>query len=100
MSPSGIFIVWFVKIANVVLTLYFWVIFARAVFSWVRPNPYNPFVRTIYRLVDPVLQLLSRALPTRFGRIDFAPFILMLIIIILQELLARILLGLAVGVHL
>ena len=30
------------SILNMLLTLYFWIIFARAVLSWVRPDPYNP----------------------------------------------------------
>ncbi len=98
MSGSGIVLVWFVKIINGALTIYFWVIFARALFSWIRPNPYNPVVRIVYRLVDPVTRLISRIVPTRFGMVDVAPFFLMLIIIFLQELLTRLILHLALRI--
>jgi len=98
MSGFGIFLLWFVKILNGALTIYFWVIFARALFSWIRPNPYNPVVRIVYRLVDPVTYRISRIVPTRFGMVDIAPFFLMLIIIFLQELLTRLLLHLALRV--
>lgn len=98
MSGSGIVLVWFVKIINGALTIYFWVIFARALFSWIRPNPFNPVVRIVYRLVDPVTRLISRIVPTRFGMVDVAPFFLMLIIIFLQEFLTRLILHLALRI--
>lgn len=98
MSGSGIVLVWFVKILNGALTIYFWVIFARALFSWIRPNPFNPVVRIVYRLVDPVTRLISRIVPTRFGMVDVAPFFLMLIIIFLQEFLTRLILHLALRI--
>ncbi len=77
------------SILNMLLSLYFWIIFARVVLSWVRPDPYNPLVRTICRLVDPVTYRISRIIPTRAGMIDFAPFILMLVIMFLQRFLVR-----------
>lgn len=76
-------------ILNIVLDLYFWVIFIRAILSWFRPNPYNPIVRTIYRLVDPVTYKISSVIPTRIGMVDISPFILMLIIIFLQKFVVK-----------
>jgi YggT family protein len=75
------------SILNLLLDLYFWVIFARAILSWIRPDPYNPIVRTVYRLVDPVTYKISRIIPTRIGMVDVAPFILMLLIIFVQKFL-------------
>ena len=98
MSGVGIILAWLAKILSVALTIYFWVIFGRALLSWFRPNPYNPVVRLVYRLVDPVTYRIARILPTRIGMIDLAPFILMVAVIILQELLPRLLLQLAVRI--
>ncbi|MCX7966191.1 MAG: YggT family protein [Syntrophorhabdaceae bacterium] len=81
---------------NILLDLYFWVIFIRAIMSWFNPNPYNPFVRTIYRLVDPVTYKISRIIPTRFGMVDLSPFVLMLIIVFLQRFLVKTLYDLAI----
>jgi len=94
MSGGAVALIWFVKILSAAFTIYFWIIFARALFSWVRPNPYNPLVRLVCRLVDPVTYRISRIVPTRFGMVDFAPFFLMLICIFLQELITRFLLNL------
>lgn len=75
--------------ADKLLTVYFWIIFARALLSWVRPDPYNPLVRMICKLVDPVTYRISKMFPTRVGMVDLAPFVLMLVIMLLQEVLAR-----------
>jgi len=74
-------------VLDMLLNLYFWVIFARAVLSWIRPDPYNPIVRTICKLVDPVTYRISKIIPTRIGMVDIAPFILMLAIIFAQKFL-------------
>jgi YggT family protein len=75
------------SILNLLLDLYFWVIFARAILSWIKPDPHNPIVRTICRLVDPLTYKISRIIPTRIGMVDVAPFILMLLIIFVQKFL-------------
>jgi YggT family protein len=72
-------------VLNLVLTLYMWVIIARAVLSWVSPDPYNPIVRFIYNITEPVLSQIRRRLPVSFSGIDFSPIIVILVIIFLQN---------------
>lgn len=87
------------SILYMLLSLYFWIIFARVVLSWVKPDPYNPLVRTICRLVDPATYRISKIIPTRVGMIDFAPFILMLIIMFLKEFLVKTLFDIGARMH-
>jgi len=47
-------------------------IFINIVFSWIRPNPNNVIVKTIYGLTEPILIPLRRF--TVFGAIDFSAF--------------------------
>jgi YggT family protein len=89
MFVVGNFVTGIAYVVDMVLNIYFWIILIRAVLSWIQPNPYNPLVRTIYKLVDPVTHKISRMIPTRLGMIDFAPFILMLLIVFLQRFLVR-----------
>ncbi|HNQ46030.1 MAG TPA: YggT family protein [Syntrophorhabdus sp.] len=89
MFVFGNFVTGIAYILDMLLTVYFWIILIRAVLSWIQPNPYNPAVRIIYNLVDPVTYRISRKIPTRIGAIDFAPFILMIIIVFLQRFLIR-----------
>jgi YggT family protein len=64
-----------------VLNIYIWVIIAAAVISWVTPNPYNPVVRLLRRLTEPVLAPIRQLLPPwkTFG-LDFSPMIIILLI--------------------
>ncbi|MDD5154162.1 MAG: YggT family protein [Thermodesulfobacteriota bacterium] len=75
------------KIIDIVLSLYMWVIIARAVISWVSPDPYNPLVRFLYGVTEPVLYRVRRLLPISLGGIDFSPIIIILIIVFLQSFL-------------
>lgn len=86
-------------ILDLLLTVYLWVVFVRAILSWVRPNPYNPVVRLICRLVDPVTYWISRYIPARAGMMDFSPLILMVIILILQKYVVGALMSAALEVR-
>jgi YggT family protein len=75
------------QVLNMVLYFYFWVVIIAAVMSWVEPNPYNPIVRAIYSLTEPVFDWVRRHLPVSFGGIDFSPMIVVLGIVFLQNFL-------------
>jgi YggT family protein len=75
------------KIIDIALSLYMWVIIARAVISWVSPDPYNPLVRFLYGVTEPVLDRVRRLLPISLGGMDFSPIIIILIIVFLQSFL-------------
>jgi YggT family protein len=69
------------RLIMLILDIYTWVIIAAAVISWVTPNPYNPVVRLLRRLTEPVLAPIRRLLPPwkTFG-LDFSPMIVILLI--------------------
>ena len=69
------------RLIMLVLDIYTWVIIAAAIISWVTPNPYNPVVRLLRRLTEPVLAPLRQLLPPwkTFG-LDFSPMIVILLI--------------------
>ena len=68
---------------------------ARAVLSWVNPDPYNPIVRFIHNVTEPVLYQIRKRLPMMYGGIDFSPIVVILIIIFLQKFVVQSLIGLA-----
>ncbi|RJQ76212.1 MAG: YggT family protein [Desulfobacteraceae bacterium] len=72
-------------ILNMVLTLYLWIIIARAILSWVNPDPFNPIVRFIHNITEPVLGRLRSRVPLFFGGIDFSPMIAILVIVLLTN---------------
>lgn len=78
------------QVLSMLLEVYMWIVIIRAVLSWVRPDPYNPIVRFIYGLVDPVTYRLSRFFPTRVGMVDISPIILIVAIYIMKLVVVRI----------
>ncbi|MEZ0329111.1 MAG: YggT family protein [Dissulfuribacterales bacterium] len=82
-------------ILDLTLSLYMWILIARAVISWVNPDPYNPIVRFLYSVTDPVLYRIRRILPLHFGGIDFSPMVLILAIVFVQSFLINTLKSLA-----
>ena len=89
MFVIGNFLAAIAKIVDIALTLYMWIIIARAVVSWVNPDPYNPIIRFLNAVTEPVLYQIRRRLPISFGGIDFSPIIVILAIIFVQSFLVR-----------
>jgi YggT family protein len=76
-------------VLDLALVIYMWVVIARAVLSWVSPDPYNPIVRIIHNVTEPVLHQVRRWLPFGFTGIDFSPVIVLLAIIFLRIFLVN-----------
>lgn len=77
------------KVLSIVLTLYMWIIIARAILSWVNPDPYNPIVRFIHNVTEPVLYRIRMVIPVSFGGIDFSPIIVILGVLFLNTFLVN-----------
>jgi YggT family protein len=91
----GNFIAAVARIVEIALTIYTWIIVIRAVLSWVNPDPYNPIVRMLYRVTEPVLEPVRRRIPWRGLGIDLSPVIVLLAIVFLQSFLVPSLMQLA-----
>ncbi len=65
------------NVLDVLLNIYMWVVIIAALVSWVNPDPYNPIVRFLYGVTDPVLRPIRRRIGV-FGGIDFSPLIVIL----------------------
>jgi YggT family protein len=69
------------SVLNMVLTLYFWIVIISALLSWVNPDPYNPIVRILRNLTQPVFDLVRRWLPfVMIGGLDLSPIVVLLAI--------------------
>ena len=77
------------RILDIGLSLYMYIMIARAIISWVNPDPYNPIVRFLNSATEPVLFRLRRRLPLFFGGIDFSPVIVILAIIFIQTFVVQ-----------
>jgi YggT family protein len=79
------------NLINLVLVAYMWIIIARALLSWVNPDPYNPIVRFLHRVTEPVLRPIRYRLPTLSMGLDLSPLVVLLAIYLLREFLVPVL---------
>jgi len=77
------------QVLGMLIRFYTWIVIARAVISWVSPDPYNPIVRFLHNATDPVLYRIRRLIPASFGGVDFSPLILILGLYFLEAFLVQ-----------
>ncbi|MBM3210792.1 YggT family protein [Candidatus Poribacteria bacterium] len=79
------------RFISFLIEVYAFVIVIRAIISWVNPNPYNPIVQLLYKVTEPVLEPIRRILFRSTGnmRIDFSPFIAIMLLYIIRSILLR-----------
>jgi len=87
------------SVLSLVLTLYLWIVIARALISWVNPDPYNPIVRFLYNATEPLLYRVRRTLPVMAGGIDFSAIVVLVVIYFLQAFLVQSLRDLAFSIR-
>ena len=74
---------------DILLSLYMWVVIIQALLSWVNPDPYNPIVRFLHNITEPVFYRVRRLLPLHFGGIDLSPMIIILLIIFVKSFVVQ-----------
>ncbi|MEW5747090.1 MAG: YggT family protein [Nitrospirota bacterium] len=75
------------NVLDILLDIYKWIIIITALISWVNPDPYNPIVRFLYSITEPVLTPIRRLIGYRLGPIDISPLVVILAIIFIQKFL-------------
>lgn len=74
-------------VLDMLLWLFMLLVIARAVISWVSPDPRNPIVRFLYAVTEPLLYQVRRRLPVYYGGIDFSPVVVIAAIYFLDAFL-------------
>ncbi len=85
------------KMADIGLTIFYWLVLVRALSSWVNPDPANPIIQFLMRTTEPILAPIRRVLP--YMAIDISPIIAFLIIIFLKHFLVQTLYDLSFAVR-
>ncbi len=71
-------------VLDMLLGMVIFLVVARAVISWVNPDPYNPVVRFLHSSTDPMLTPLRRYIPPIGGSVDITPIVLLLLLYFLR----------------
>jgi YggT family protein len=80
-------VIFIASVLSELLTVYFWIVIVATLLTWVNPDPYNPIVRFLYSVTEPVFDWFRERLPVVFGGIDFSPLIVIFVIAFLQQYL-------------
>src|SRR5438046_7519814 len=72
------------------LNLYWWIVFVAVLITWVNPDPYNPVVRFLRGVTEPVFYQVRRWLPfVIIGGFDLSPIVVMVVIFVLQKVVVE-----------
>jgi YggT family protein len=74
------------------LSIYKYILLGSVVISWVNADPYNPIVRFIHSLTEPLLGRIRQVMPET-GRLDLSPLVAFFAIHLIQSAIARYALG-------
>jgi YggT family protein len=77
------------QVLDFLFSAYMIIIIIRALISWVNPDPYNPIVRFLHAVTEPVLNPIRRRLPLSLGGIDVSPIIVLLAIFFIKAFLIQ-----------
>ncbi|HEV2748246.1 MAG TPA: YggT family protein [Allosphingosinicella sp.] len=83
-----------IDVLIILLTVVWWLIIIQAILSWLVAfnviNTYNDFVRSFLgaldRITEPLYRPFRKILPD-FGGIDFSPFVVLIIVLVIDRLL-------------
>ena len=73
-SPGSLLVVALGQLLEILYNILFYSILISVVLSWVAPRGYNPAIKLLYDLTDPLLSFFRRYLPP-MGGIDLSPLI-------------------------
>ena len=74
-----------IAIVDYAFTLYAFILLARVLVSWFPVDQYNPIVKVLHQLTEPLLAPIRRVLP-QTGAIDFSPIVAFVVIVLAQRI--------------
>lgn len=63
-----------IQIVNIAFQVLIYLIIGRCILSFIRHDPYNPIIKFVYDVTEPIMAPFRRLLPMGYG-IDFSPLL-------------------------
>jgi YggT family protein len=76
------------KIVYELLSIYKYILLGSVIISWVNADPYNPIVRFIHGITEPLLGRIRRFMPDT-GMLDLSPLVAFFAIQLIQSAIVR-----------
>lgn len=77
------------EVLDTALYVLSWLVIIRCILSFIRHDPYQPIIKFIYDVTEPVMKPFRSLIPAA-GGFDFSPILVLLAIYFLQGLLWKI----------
>ena len=74
------------NLLHLAITFYIYIIIARAVISWLQPNPYSGWVKFIHNATEPVMSRVRSVVPMIAG-LDLSPIVIIFVLMFLDQFL-------------
>lgn len=72
-----------VKVASLIISIFFWALIINVVASWIAPGSYHPALVLISQILEPLMAPIRRLIPP-MGGIDISPIFAFLLLQVLQ----------------
>jgi len=76
---------------KLIFQVYIFIILIRAILPWIPHSRFSPLIAPIYVFTDPVLNPIRRGLPPMRIGIDASPFVAIILLWLLQQLIIKLL---------
>lgn len=90
MIIAGYFLKAVADLLHAVLVFFIYLMIARAILSWVNPDPNNGIVRFLYGATEPIIERVRRFVPP-LGMFDMSVLVILLVLYFLDTFLVGVL---------
>lgn len=88
------------EVLNALITIYMIIVVVAALITWVQPDPYNPIVRFLRSVTEPVFYRVRRWLPFVYASgFDFSPVVVVLGLMFIKYVVVYSLFELAIQIR-
>ena len=88
MIPIGNMLIGLGTLLSSIMSMFIFLFIAKAILSWVSPDPYNPIVQFINNCTEPVLRYVRRYIPP-LGMFDISIIIAIFILVFAQSVIGQ-----------
>ena len=74
-----------IQLVQTLFQVYSFILLARVLITWFQVDPYNPIIRILYQLTEPLLAPIRRLLP-QTGMMDFSPIVAFIAITVVERI--------------
>ncbi len=80
-----------IQVINIAFQVLIYLIIGRCILSFIRHDPYNPIIKFVYDVTEPIMAPFRRLLPMGYG-IDFSPLLAVFALGLLNKLIIQLIL--------